>query len=137
MFFQEEATYATQKLADVIMDLHRSKESQKHSKQDSPKRQAKSPHKTSSLRSLKSSPITKKSRNKPPSFQNSDSLQEEVGEDDDSYDEDDFDEESHLNISVGPLSVGDGTLLSHCCVGSNLMFARYPKVNMTATSRAS
>lgn len=103
---KEEASYATQRLADVILDLHRGKPNETRSPgRQSPQKKNQSPKHLSSLRTLNTSPIIKKSRNAPEkgSRLNDDDDDEDEEEEDDeySYDEDDFDEESHLNISMG------------------------------------
>ena len=128
---QEEATYATERLADVILDLHHGKTDESSGIRSPPRRSpgkkkntttTHSPQKLSSLRALNSSPIA---RNKPSTrnynttnhskasrLQTGRSISEEdededEEEDDDnySYDEEDFDEESNLNLSMGNPSV--------------------------------
>lgn len=100
---KDEATYATQRLADVLVNFHREKANSSRNvsspQRKSPEKQSKSPRKRYSLRSLKASPIIRSSKMK----KTSESFNADAEDDEYSYDEDDFDEESNLNFSVGHL----------------------------------
>jgi len=84
---KEEAAYATKKLADVILEMHRSKETKESAKVDNIAR--KSPR-------SKSPKVPKKSRERSVSFDES----EEYEDDDEFYSHDDFEEESCIHSST-------------------------------------
>lgn len=97
-FHQEEAEFATKKLADVMVEMHRSQEFQtrphvspikKHDNHKQPSSHQNQHHHT------RHSPRSKKTN----TLATSVSFEEEDEEDEDEYSNDDFEEESILNSS--------------------------------------